>query len=229
MTPQTKSIAILALTILPSISCTRIDTSGPAVAPEQIERLVVFGIDTSGSFASRWAEHDGKTFDQIMQRLFRASRGSNGTKIVFMPISGTKATILWEGTPYRLSQEFPNRDDLFAHCQRHSDPKASRIREGIGHIVEYVNRKAGLEQADVSIFIFTDGHDTTPRRERKASNKRLTAALHVYQGFFGMYGLTERELNRWTEALRHETIQLSPQQWSLNSQFDSSPYLRSFE
>jgi hypothetical protein len=139
----------------------------------------------------------------LVERFFRDRIGSND-KIVIAQVSGAEKSLLWDGSPRALRQEFPNAEAFRDFLLAGSNPAGSRVHDGIADTVDYIMDYPGVAngQTKSALFVMSDMDDNFP--EAEASKARLLRSLAVYSsrgGVVGFYWVNQTLVSVWRKGL----------------------------
>ncbi len=168
--------------------------------------ICLVAIDLSGSFQHQMAD-GGKAYDflmTILQRYFDNHAGAND-KIILAQLSGTQRSLLWQGSPTQLRQEFPSASAFRAFLLQKADPNGSVIHDGVRNAVDYIASDARVAsgQARSAVFVLSDMLDNAP--DSQESERRLVQSIAAYgqQGHVvGLYYVDQLLVARWRQQLR---------------------------
>jgi len=221
----------LAVLFVFSLACA---CAGCELAPESetatlpvddSEFLMMVVVDLSGSFTDLMAEQ-GKAYDFAMQVIDRYFRDRIGTKdrLILAQISGTDRTLLWEGEPLALRQEYPTADSFRQFLLQKKDPNGSRVHDGLAHAVEYLCAQPNISnrKAKSAIFVLSDMLDNAPNP--KESERRLVTAFEDYGhlgGVVGMYYVDQLLVTTWSRHLKGAQLR----EFCLESEIVGNPRL----
>jgi hypothetical protein len=215
-----------------STGCTKVtDQAGSQVSlgREDADFMIVIALDLSGSFAHRMTK-EGKGYDFTMRVCDLYFRNSIGTtnRIIITQLSATDRALLWDGTPVQLRQDFPTAESFCAFLQSKSDPRGSRLHDGVADALDYVLSDQGVAsgKTKAALFALSDFDDNAPNPE--LSEKRLVKCLTGFaktKGIVGFYFLDHIKVPLWRRHLRESGVK----QWVCESEIVAYPPLPSFE
>lgn len=225
MTRSFSMFRCLALSVLCLlVGCERTRHREEAAAfHEDHEYVCVVAIDLSGSFQHQMADN-GHAYSFLMSVLKRYFDDHSGThdKIILAQLSGTNRSLLWEGTPRELRQEFPTATKFREFLLKNAHPNGSVIHEGVRHALEYVASDVHVVngKARSAFFVLSDMLDNAPDTE--ASRDKLLQALATYakQGHIvGFYFVDQLEVAPWRQRLRDAGLR----QFRVEAEFYGTP------
>lgn len=177
------------------------------IAPDEKRVLVTIVLDMSGSFAGQMADQ-GKAYGfarQVVSTYFRETIGGDSPdKILICCIGGTNRSLLWQGTPAQLMQEFGSADAFRDFLRSRADNNGSRVHDSIRQSVEYLCSDPGIKAGTVksAVFVLSDMLDNHPDSE--ASLKKMVEAITKYGklgGSVGLYYVDQLILPTWREHM----------------------------
>ena len=178
----------------------------PFVAP-QTDHVVMLLIDLSGSFANQMA-NEGKAYEfylQIYDRFFKDRIGHDKDVLVIAQLSGTHRSLLWQGHPLQLRQQFASSSEFKEFLLSHADPNGSVIHDGIAHSLELLVSDPALVNPNTktAVFVLSDLLDNGANPEK--SGPRVTKALAEYarmNGVLGLYYVDQDLVVPWRQSLQ---------------------------
>ena len=191
----------------------------------EYERVVVVGIDLSGSFLHLMADK-GKAWEFLLRVIARYLRGNGNEKLILVQLSGNTGALLWDGTPAQLRKDFPDQEAFRKHLLSKADPNASRLHDGITESLEYLTTLSGVTpKTKCALLVLSDMDDN---RSAPGSEQRLVQALSSFGkrgGAVGLYFVDQPFVNRWranlgTAGVKHTVVEPS---------IVASPILPSFD
>lgn len=199
------------------------------LVPDDSEYICTIMLDLSGSFSNLMAEQ-GKAYEfamQVIDRYFRDRIASND-KIIIAQISGTKRSLLWQGTPTELHRDFPTADDFRKYLLAKADPGGSLVHDGVTHAVQYVLSEPNVAngKAKSAVFILSDMLDNGPSTTE--SEQRAVTAIADYGrkgGVVGIYYVDQLRVPVWRDHLKQAGIR----QFCIESEIVGRPRLPDFE
>jgi hypothetical protein len=177
-------------------------------APEdKSQRIVTIVLDLSGSFQHAMAD-DGLAYAfalDALDKYFRSNIDSPQDRLILAQVSGTRKSIIWEGTPFQFRTQF-DRSSFRDYLQKKANPNGSLVYSSIAQTLEYVMRIASIRdgKAKSAMLILSDFLENGPDQEKEA--KRLLADLVAHDklgGVGGMYYLDQLEYGKWRPLLDH--------------------------
>lgn len=217
-----RRISLIYLVLLPTILLKLIgcapyvpqtSTGQQSASPLQkreSEYVLMIVLDLSGSFSHRMVD-DGKAYMfalQVSDSFFRNRVGCND-QLILAQLSGSQHSLIWQGSPIQLRQEFPSAEAFQAFLQSKADPNGSLVHEGLAHAVEYLNRDASIVsgKANSAICVLSDMADNDPNGA--AAGVRLVTALQEYgskNGVVGMWYVDDSLVAPWEEILKQSGL-----------------------
>lgn len=184
----------------------RAGQSGDVLRSDDGEYVLTIVIDMSSSFQQLMAE-DGKAWAfvcQVVDKYFR-DRIGRSDKLILAQLSASDRTLLWQGTPLQLRQDFESASAFRDWLQSRADPDGSRIHEGIVQSVEYTLSDPIVAggKGKSAVFILSDMVDTAPdgfRAQRLAAD--ALAKVGKNHGVVGMYFVDVKLCHQWRHLLR---------------------------
>jgi len=209
----------------------RIEQREGVFQTEDNEYVLTILLDMSGSFRGMMAE-DGKAWSfvsQVIDKYFRDRIGRND-KLILAQLSANDRSLLWSGTPLQLRQEFSSgaafRDWLVAK----SDPRGSRVHEGIVQTVEYTltDPMVADGKAKSAVFILSDMVDNASGGEG-AREQAVNALAQVGKsgGVIGLYYVDVQLCSLWNRLLRDAGVPAN--NLHIEADIVGRPVLPSFE
>lgn len=198
---------LLVLIAIVPCGCERVPTADhvePVLVNTDHDYICVVAIDLSGSFMPHMT--DGKAYDFLMmllKRYFDSHAGSNDL-IVIAQLSGTKRSLLWEGTPHELRNDFPTAQKFREFLLQKADPHGSVIHEGLKHVVDYVNSEPRVAngKAHSGIFVLSDMDDNAPNRDQTLNDLQTSLAAYAKPtNVIGMYYVDQFAVAGWRQRL----------------------------
>jgi hypothetical protein len=227
----TVKMALAALILVAGLGWLAYDATRPAPEENDLddgreyERVVVVGIDLSGSFLPLMADQ-GKAWEFLQKVLAIYLRGNGSQKLILVQLSGNRNALLWDGTPAQLRKDFPDPESFRKHLQSKADVNASRLFDGISEALEYLATLPGVTaKTKLALLVMSDMEDNF---SAPGSEQRLIAGLREFGkrgGAVGLYFVNHQYVPRWRAALqtagvRHHVVE---------SQIVASPTLPSFD
>ena len=201
----------------------------PVLIEDDSEFVLTILLDLSGSFESLMAD-DGKAYEfalQVLDRYFRDQLGTN-SKIIIAQISNTDRSLLWQGTPRELRQQFPTAKAFRDFLRGKYDPNGSRVYDAVAQTVNYVlndpNVSSGKSKS--AMFVLSDMLDSTSDSEQ--SKQRALQALADYGqrgGTLGLYYVDQLLVEEWRQHARDAGIR----QCCVQADIVGRPQLPNFE
>ncbi len=203
----------IALFVLLFVGCEKyVETdSSPIQAPSR-EYMLVFVLDTSGSFTTKMFEGDGLGYTFFLKasdQFFRDRMGADD-RIVISQLSANTKTLLWEGTPLSLRKRFGNAQSLQEYITQRSDPAGSRVYAAVADTLDYVCELPGVTEGDteVCVLVLSDMLDNSPTQEE--DQQRMVDALRrISQAncAIGFYWVEQFRLSECRQCLLDAGIQ----------------------
>ena len=220
---------LIPLCVLLMTGCEKIDESQfSPLQPESCEYVVMVAIDMSSSFGGYMAE-DGKAYEfmqQVVERYFRDRIGGND-QIIITQLSGNKRPLLWQGTPFQLRKDFPNKAAFRDFLIAKANPNGSRINDGIRESLRYLlhTHSVGRGNAKTVALILSDMEDSFEDQEE--SDQRLIDSLTNYakRGSIGFYYCSQDRL----EDIENKLEQAGISMYVLECDIHGNPPLPSFD
>ncbi len=207
-------VGVLLITPIWLTGCgERIESADRSVTARQDESEFVLAVvlDLSGSFTHQMADQ-GKAYEfslAVLDRYFRHRNGMND-RLILAQISGTQRSLLWEGSPLQLRQDFPSADAFRQFLLDKADPNGSLVNEGVANAVDYVARNPRIAsgKAKSAVFVLSDMFDTSP--DPAAAEQRLMQSLGDYSragGAVGLYYVDQSQVTNWQQKLHNAGFQ----------------------
>ena len=191
----------------------------------EYDRVVVVGIDLSGSFVHLMAD-EAKAWGFLMQVIDRYLRGNGNEKLILVQLSGNNRALIWDGSPTQLRKDFPDQEAFRKHLLAKADPGGSRLHDGITEALEYAKTLPGTSaKTKRAVLILSDMEDNV---STAGSEQRLSGAFRDFAqqgGVAGLYFVEHSYVPRWrancqSAGLRH---------WVVESQIVATPTLPTFD
>lgn len=187
---------------------------------DDAEFVLLVVLDLSGSFQHLMAE-DGVAYDFTLHAIdtyFRGNAGSNN-QLILAQISGTGKSLLWQGTPRNLRQQFPTPKAFRDFLVSRADPAGSLVHDGVAHALRYVtgHRSVAGGKAKSVALILSDMHDTGPDTEQ--SEQKLMDAFVEYMkhgGGIGLYYVSQDRYFDWQDNFNRSGHSLSVVEMDIN-------------
>jgi len=163
-------------------------------------------IDLSGSFRTHLAR-DGRAFGhlmQVVQAYFQAGAGQGRhDRLLLAQISGSRETILFEGTPREFQEAYASPDDLRRQALARSDPSGSRVHDTIADTVQHVLGSDGVRpgKTRLALLVLSDMEDTAGTA---GTPERLARGLQDFAragGVIGLHWLPQSGVQPWRAFL----------------------------
>ena len=222
-------VVLLSLLLLPFGCGEKRQASETVLRENEHEYVLTILLDMSGSFAHLMAEQ-GKAYEFIMEVIDRYFRDRMGTQdgLVVAQISGSDRSLLWQGTPFQLRQDFPSASAFRDFLKQRSNSAGSRVHDGITQTVEYVMSDLRIQSktAKSAVFVLSDMLDNFP--DSDASKKKTVEMLKAYGrigGTFGLYYVDQLLVPEWRTHLRDSGIK----HWRVEAEIVGRPTLPDFE
>lgn len=196
---------LLMLAILAACERRQMVDEPPAIQQVEYEALMVGMLDMSGSYLDTIRHKAFPFFSLAADRFFRERLGADRDKIVISQLSGNARSLLWDGSPRALRNQFGSAGAFQRFLDEKSSPAGSRIHDGISDALEYILDYPGVKEGKtrVSLFVFSDMDENFPEPEK--SRARLLQLLAEYsrvKGCIGMYWVDQRFVPVWRRHLR---------------------------
>ena len=227
----TVKMALAALVAAAGLGWLILDASRPAAEENPLadgreyERVVVVGIDLSGSFLHLMADK-GKAWEFLLKVIDRYLRGSGSEKLILVQLSGNTKALLWDGTPAQLRKDFPDQGAFRKHLLSKADPNGSRLHDGITEALEYLSTLPGITaKTKCALLVLSDMDDNA---SAPGSEQRLVQSLASFGkrgGAVGLYFVDHPLINRWRANLKAAGIKHAV----VESSIVASPTLPSFD
>jgi hypothetical protein len=216
----TAKMLLAAAVVAAGLGWLIVDASRPAPDENMLadgreyERVVVVGIDLSGSFLHLMADQ-GKAWEFLLRVIDRYLRGNGNEKLILVQLSGNTGALIWDGTPSQLRKDFPDQESFRKHLLSKADPNASRLHDGITEALEYLTTLSGITpKTKCALLILSDMDDNC---SAPGSEQRLVQALAGFGkrgGAVGMYFVDQPFVNRWranlkTAGIKHTVVEPS--------------------
>lgn len=219
----------LALLLVFAVGCEQVDQSQfSPLQPESCEYVVLVAIDMSESFRKYMAE-DGKAYDfvnHVVEKYFRDRIGGND-QIVITQLSGNNKPLLWQGTPFELRKEFPDKQKFRDFLLANADPTSSRINDGVHESLKYLLRTHSVARGNAKTvaLILSDMEDEFPDEEQ--SSDRLISSLTTFakRGHIGFYYCSQHRMEDIEKKLEEAGISM----YILECDIHGRPPMPSFE
>lgn len=204
--------------------------AGPSMfATPETDYVVMLVIDLSGSFAHQMAE-EGKGYEfalKIYDRFFRDRIGNEKDKLIIAQLSGSHRSLLWQGKPIELRQQFPSASDFRDFLRTKMDPRGSVIHDGIAQAVEYITSDPTLITPNTksAVFVLSDLLDNGANPEK--SGPRVSRALAEYgrkNGVVGLYYVDQDLVQPWRQLLQTSGVR----DYRVECVINANPELPSF-
>jgi hypothetical protein len=160
-------------------------------------------LDLSGSFEQLMAD-DGKPYEfalQVVDQYFRDQLGSN-SKVIIAQISNTDRSLLWQGSPHELRQQFPTAAAFREFLRSKNDPSGSRVFESVAQTLDYVTSEPSVSRgkAKSAVFVLSDMLDTSTDSEKsKECALRALANYGQHGGTIGFYYVDQLLVPQWRQ------------------------------
>ncbi len=191
----------------------------------EYERVVVIGIDLSGSFVDLMADK-GQAWQFLLKVIDRYMRGNGNEKLILVQLSGNSGALIWDGTPSQLRKDFPDQEAFRKHLLSKANPNASRLHDGITDALEYLNTLPGMTaKTKRALLVLSDMDDNLSTLN---SEQRLVQALVEFGkrgGVVGMYFVNHPLVARWRANLKTAGIR----NHVVESHIVTAPALPSFD
>ena len=204
----TVKMALAALGVAACLGWLVLDSSRPTLEENllgddrEYERVVVIGIDLSGSFLQLMAER-GKAWEFLLRVIDRYLRGNGNEKLILVQLSGNANALIWDGTPSQLRKDFPDQEAFRKHLLSRADPNGSRLHDGISEALEYQAGLPGMTpKTKRALLVLSDMDDN---QSAPGSEQRLVKALGDFGkrgGAVGMYFVDHFRVARWRSNLK---------------------------
>lgn len=230
---QVRVTSAILLAVMSIVGCR--DGSGEATnaqptfqRQEVDQHVVMIVMDLSGSFAQKMAEN-GSAFDfatHVLDRYFR-HRDALNDRIILAQISGTKRSLMWEGTPLELRREFPSAAEFREFLLSEADGGGSLVNDGVCNAIEYLayHPRYGNGRSRSVTLILSDMDDTGSQRD---SEQQLNSTLSAYgqiNGSVGIYFCNQLRIEDWRQRLSRAGID----NFIVESEIVGKPPLPNFE
>jgi hypothetical protein len=201
--------AMLAATL--TVGCTKLDPSEQTVFDRpETEQIIVIAMDLSGSFADLMTK-DGLAYRFVLatvDRYLRENSGGDG-RLVIAQLSATGNPLLWEGKPSDLRRHFGSADSFREFLLSKSDPRGSRINEGVANALDYTINHASVRSngAKPALFVLSDMMDNDPAGadHMKRVNELLGDFADV-GGVIGLYYVNQSMLIDWRTRIESSGV-----------------------
>jgi hypothetical protein len=185
-----------------------------AVPGDESECVIAVLVDLSGSFLDRMTEGgEGHEFLlSLLDQYFRDRIGTND-QVILAQISATvDQSLLWQGTPLELRQQFPDAHAFSEFLRSKADPQGSCVHNAIVQTVEYVMSLPNVAngKSKSALFVLSDLIDNGP--QSGASRGQVIEVLSQYfkrggESFF--YFVDQRLIPVWHRDLQKAGLEFS--------------------
>jgi len=166
------------------------------------DRVVVVGIDLSGSFLDLMAEK-GKAWEFLLRVIDRYLRGNGNEKLILVQLSGNSDALIWDGTPSQLRKDFSDQEAFRRFLISKANTSASRLHDGITDALEYLTALPGITaKSKCALLVLSDMDDNHSAPD---SERRLVQALTDFGkrgGSVGMYFVDQPFVSKWRTNLK---------------------------
>lgn len=174
----------------------------PVATGQEYERVVMLQVDLSGSFLQLMAEK-GKAYEFLLRVLDRYMRGNANEKLILGQLSGSNASLLWDGTPAQLRKDFPDQAAFRKHLLAKADPNSSRLHDGMTDALRYLKGLPGVTaKTKCALLVLSDLEDNW---SAAGSEQRLVTELREFGkrgGAVGFYFVDLHRVEGWKGHLR---------------------------
>jgi hypothetical protein len=128
-------------------------------------------------------------------------------RLVLGQISGTKATLFWDGEPKSLRHEYADQKAFTKFLMRRPDPGGSRVFDSISDGLEYLIHYPGVREKKTKVcaVILTDMDNNVNDESDEKSKSRLLQALRDFgklDSCIGLYWCEPQHVNLWRDQFR---------------------------
>lgn len=159
-------------------------------------------LDLSGSFRELMFD-DGAAYQFTTYALDRYFKDRIGTddQLILAQLSGEKNTLVWQGTPRQLREQFPTPEKFRRFLQSYAVPGGSVVHDGVSHAVRYLMSHPAVRRgkARSALLVLSDMQDTTGD---DGSEDRVLNVLTQYinsGGVAGFYYVGQDEYFTWVD------------------------------
>lgn len=205
-----RRLFVVALTVF-SLGCesrrerTPPPKSAKIVPADQSQYIVMIVLDLSGSFQSKMVEGGAawQFAGQALDKYFRTRRRNRHDRFIIGQISGTRKSLLWEGTPDHFRSDFTG-SSFREFLSSKADSNGSLVYDGVSHAMEYMMTISNVRKghAKSAVLILSDMEDNGPNKAKAA--KRLLDNLVAFDkvgGVGGIWYCDQDEQKKWRPAL----------------------------
>jgi hypothetical protein len=200
------ALLLLVLVALASLTGCGVPDPAPPFEQEEPEAILCVVVDTSGSYADLLTK-DGRAY-RFLQALcdrFLGDRAGGHSRVIISQLSGRPDAVLWNGTPERLQQDFPDPESFRRWILARSDPSRSLVYHSINQSLEHLLRYPAVSEgrADTYLIVLSDLIDNDGNGP--AAHARLMENLRRYaklRSSVGVYWASDMLVEPWTQQLR---------------------------
>ena len=154
------------------------------------------------------------------------------SKVIIGQISNSDSFILFDGTPFELTQRFDSPDALNHFLYEHADPQGSKVYQSTRRMFDYLYELNGItKNTRLLTVVLSDMKDSeTDREEWRKSGNSMYASLKNYSqagGGVALYFVAEDEKPRWRELMKLAKFPVGS--FVIEGELTESPQLPSFE
>jgi hypothetical protein len=187
-------------------------------------------LDLSGSFQHMMLDN-GEAWKftlYCVDAYFKSRIGDEADEVILCQISGEGKSLLWQGSPRRLRQQFPTAQKFRDYLTSKSNPSGSLVHAGVSRALKYVMSQPAVSsgQAKSAVFVLSDFLDNAPDSE--ATENELMNDFTTYLrtgGQLGLYYIDQDKYFHWREKFNKAGFNMVPVEMDIHGR----PPLPNFE
>jgi hypothetical protein len=176
----------------------------PKIAVVERDYILAFVLDTSGSFTYKMFDGDEiayKFFLRSTDQFFRNGAGNHANRVLISQLSGNSRTLLWEGSPLALRNQFQTSAAIKQFVVERSDPAASRVYGALADTLNYLVELPGVRdgKTELCVLVLSDMLDTTSAEEERNMQEALGrfAKTNSAIGFYWVDQFRLNDCRKW--------------------------------
>lgn len=196
-------LLLLGLLLVPG--CEEVDQSA-AFQPDESGTVIMVVMDLSPSFQHHMVD-DGAAYDFVMHALhaYHDSRIGSKDRLLLAQISGTRKSVMFDGSPEELRDRYPTAEDFRRFLAEKARPNGSLVHLATAHALEYMMtlENVASRKAKSVVLVISDMEDNGPKPVE--SEERLMKAFTDYMhlgGAIGLYYCDQLQMVKWRKKFR---------------------------
>ena len=202
-----KRILCIALIVMLPVGCAPRDRSNKTktvIRAAEHGRILTIAMDLTGSCRDKMAQSGHAFAMHAISKYFQSSIGTSD-QLIIAALSGTRRSLIWQGTPASLRREFPSADAFRDFLLSKADPNGSLIHDGLRNVVDYLATDPQLASGHAKsvLLCLSDMEDNGP--DPAGSEQKLVDSLRGLartDTVIGLYFVEQGRIPTWRRNLQ---------------------------